>query len=121
MDQIDGLTDLQLTVMQVLWSQGEATAAEVRRALPAKRTGAGERPPAITTVATLLSRLEKKGLVAHRADGRQFVFRASVGEPQVRAALVDAVLRRLFRGDRAALIRYLSEPPESAGEPLPGG
>jgi predicted transcriptional regulator len=115
MDEIDGLTDLQLGVMQVLWEQGEATAAEVRRELGAKRSLAP------TTVATLLSRLEKKGLVAHRADGRQFVFRASVGEPQVRRALVDAVLRRLFHGDRAALIRYLSEPPESAGEPPPGG
>jgi predicted transcriptional regulator len=115
MDEIGELTDLQLGVMQVLWKQGEATAAEVRRALSA------ERSLAQTTVATLLSRLERKGLVAHRTDGRQYVFHASVGEPQVRRALVDAVLRRLFRGDRAALIRYLSEPPEPAGEPLPEG
>jgi predicted transcriptional regulator len=111
MNEIGELTELQLTVMQVLWREGEATAAEVRRAMPGKRTQAGERPPAITTVATLLSRLEKKGLVAHRTDGRQYVFRASIGEPEVRRALVDGVLRRLFRGDRAALIRYLSEMP----------
>lgn len=112
MDEIGELTDLQLTVMQVLWKEGEATAAEVRRALPAKRTPAGERPPAITTVATLLSRLERRGLVAHRTDGRQYVFHASVGEPEVRRAQVNRVLRRLFQGDRAALIRYLSDPPE---------
>lgn len=110
MDEMGELTELQLTVMKVLWKEGEATAAEVRRALPAKRTEAGGQPPAITTVATLLSRLEKKGLVAHRTDGRQFVFRASVGEPEVRRAQVDRVLHRLFCGDRAALIRYLSEP-----------
>lgn len=106
MDEIDGLTDLQLGVMQVLWKEGEATAAEVRLGL------AGTRSLAPTTVATMLARLERKGLVAHRTRGRKYVFHARVGEEEVRRALVDGVLRRFFGGDRAALARYLSEPAE---------
>lgn len=102
MEGLDGITELQLAVLRALWTAGEATAAEVRTALP------GERRLAPTTVATLLSRLERRGLVEHRAAGRQYVFRARVGEPEVRRAAVEGVVRRFFGGDRAALARYLA-------------
>jgi hypothetical protein len=42
--------------------------------------------------------------VAHRTDRRQLALRARVG------AQVDRVLHRLFCGDRAAPVRYRSEP-----------
>jgi BlaI family penicillinase repressor len=105
----DTLTDLQLEVMRVLWAAGEATAAEVRAAL------APERDLAPTTVATLLARLERRGVVAHRAEGRQHVFRAAVTEPDVRRASVQGVVRRFFGGDPAALARYLAEDGAAAG------
>lgn len=98
----DGLTELQLAVLRVLWTAEEATAAEVRAALP------GPRRLAPTTVATLLSRLERRGLVEHRTEGRQYVFRARVEEPEARRAAVDGVVRRFFGGDPAALARYLA-------------
>ena len=44
--------------------------AEMQRALHA------ERPLAASTIATLLSRLEKRGIVAYRIEGRQYVYRA---------------------------------------------
>ncbi|HEV2147278.1 MAG TPA: BlaI/MecI/CopY family transcriptional regulator [Longimicrobiaceae bacterium] len=110
MGEIDGLTDLQLGVVRVLWEAGEATAAEVRCAL------APERRLAPTTVATLLARLERKGLVAHRAEGRQYVFRAAVSEAEVRRASVEGVVRRFFGGDPEALARYLSDGGGAAGE-----
>ena len=56
------LTDLQLDLMRVLWERGEATVAEVRDEL------AG-RDLALTTVATVLSRLEKQDVVARRMEG----------------------------------------------------
>ena len=61
------LSDLQLAVVRVLWDKGEASAADVQRALHRSRG------LAITTVSTLLTRLEKRGLLSHRADGRTFV------------------------------------------------
>ena len=54
------LTELQLAIMRVLWDRGEAAVSLVHSvALP-------ERALALTTVATLLTRLEKAGLVLPR-------------------------------------------------------
>ena len=52
------LTAPQLALLKVLWERSEATVAEMQRALHA------ERPLAASTIATLLSRLEKRGIVA---------------------------------------------------------
>jgi BlaI family penicillinase repressor len=99
-----GLTELQLDLMGVLWQRREATAAEVREAL---RPG---RELAHTTVATLLGRLEKKALVAHRTEGRQYVYRAAVEEAQVKRSVVSEFTEmadRLFAGDVTELVTHL--------------
>ena len=103
------LTELQLAVMRVLWHQGKTSVAEVHQALE------GERGLALTTVATVLTRLEKARLVARRAAGRHFLYRPLVSEEQVRRAMVDGRADRLFEGDVAALVSHLV----SAGEIRP--
>lgn len=95
------LTPLQLAVMRALWARGEATATEVQGDL------ALERKLAPTTVATLLRRLEKRGLVAHSSVGRQFVYRAVVAEDEATGAMVDELKQRLFEGDAAQLVHHL--------------
>lgn len=99
-----GLTDLQLEIMGVLWERGEATAIEVREALrPAREL-------AQTTVSTLLSRLDRRGLVTHRTEGRQYVYRAQVEEARVRRSVVSEfseMADRLFAGDLAAMVTQL--------------
>jgi predicted transcriptional regulator len=95
------LTDLQIAVMRVLWEKGEASVAEIWEALRP------ERGLAQTTVATLLSRLEKRGVVVHRSRARQFLYRASVTESEVRQVMVAELTDRLFDGDVAALMSHL--------------
>ncbi len=95
------LTDLQVDLLEVLWGRGEATVAEVQEAL------LGNRGLATSTVATLLSRLEKRGVVIHRADGRQYVYRAQVSREQVRDSMVSALTYRMFSGDVAELVSHL--------------
>ena len=95
------LSDLQLDLMRVLWQRGEASTAEVADAL------AGSRSLAHTTVATLLTRLEKRGLLAMRRDGRQLVYRALVEEGEVRRSMVGGLLDSLFGGDPGALLAHL--------------
>ena len=97
------VTDLQLDVLKVLWARGEGTVADVHGALE------GNRGLATTTVATLLSRLEKRGLVAHRSEGRRHVYRALVTEPEVASALLDSVTDNVFGGDVTALVSHLLE------------
>ena len=95
------LTDLQLDVVRVLWSEGEATVAEVRERLPESRN------LGTTTVATVLSRLEKQNVVTRRLDGRQYVYRPTVTENQVRRSMVADLVGSLFEGDPAALVSHL--------------
>jgi predicted transcriptional regulator len=94
------LSDLQLDVMRVLW-RGEASVADVAAAL------AAERGLAHTTVATLLTRLARRGAVAQRREGRQLLYRALVTEPQVRRTMVGDLIQSLFKGDPQALLAHL--------------
>jgi len=95
------LGELQLAIMRVLWQEGEATVATVHAALREQ----GDR--ALTTIATMLKKMEAKGVVTHRADGRQFVFRPIVSEEAVKRTMVRDLTSSLFAGDVAALVTHL--------------
>jgi BlaI family penicillinase repressor len=95
------LGELQHAIMRVLWGRNEATVAEVHEALY------DERGLAPTTIATMLRKMEQKGVVAHRVEGRQFVYRPAVSEDAVRSSMVGELLDRLFAGDPAALVSHL--------------
>ena len=95
------LGDLQLAIMRVLWARGEATVADVHEALEP------ERGLALTTIATMLVKMEKKGVVDHRADGRKFIYRPLVSEDQVTRSMVADLTSQLFRGDVMALVNHL--------------
>ena len=94
------LSDLQLDLMRVLWRAGDLSVAEVTEAL-------ADRGLAHTTVATLLTRLEKRGAVAVRRDGRMLVYTACVSEAQVRRNMVSSLIAQVFRGDPKALLAHL--------------
>ena len=95
------LTAPQLALLKVLWERSEATVAEMQRALHA------ERPLAASTIATLLSRLEKRGIVAYRIEGRQYVYRAVLNERDAREHALVEVTQGLFEGDIATMVSQL--------------
>src|SRR6476661_5649177 len=95
------LGDLQLAIMRILWNRGEATVAEVHETIEP------ERGLALTTIATMLTKMEKKGVVEHRAEGRRFIYRPLVSEDQVRRSMVADLTSQLFRGDVTALVNHL--------------
>jgi BlaI family transcriptional regulator, penicillinase repressor len=95
------LTELQIAIMRVLWDRGTATVAEICEALKT------ERGLALTTVATLLSRLERRGVVSHETRQRQFIYQALVTEAEVRHSMVHELTERLFDGDVTAMMSHL--------------
>ncbi len=95
------LTELQLVLLRLLWDRGAATVAELCDALRPDRTLAP------TTVATLLSRLEKRGIVGHSTRARQYVYRAEVSEADARRSMVNELTERLFAGDATELVSHL--------------
>ena len=99
--KIHRLGDLQLRIMQALWPRGEATVAQVMEDL------AGHADLAYTTVATMLRKMEARGLVAHRAEGRSFVYRAKVASEEVSRGMADHLVDRLFEGSLPDVVNHL--------------
>ena len=106
------LGDLQLKIMKALWERGEASVADVLQAL-GPRAGL-----AYTTVATMLRKMEGRGLVRHRSEGRRFLYRPAVSPDAVTRSMADDILERLFEGRLADLLSHLLSTREVSREEL---
>lgn len=95
------LTELQIAILRILWKRGEATVLEVWEEIYR------ERGLAQTTVATILTRLEKRGVVSRTQQQRQFTYRAEVSEADVRESMLGGLTEQLFGGDVTALVNHL--------------
>jgi len=95
------LGDLQHAIMRELWRAGEATVSDVHAALYA------ERQLAPTTIATMLKKMEVRGLVRHRTEGRRFVYMPAISEDTVTRSMVNDLTQRLFDGSPSELVSYL--------------
>lgn len=95
------LTDLQFAIVKVLWDRGSASVADICDTLRP------DRGLAQSTVATILSRLEKRGVVKHETRSRQYVYYPAVTESEVRRSMVSELTERLFDGDVTALMSHL--------------
>src|SRR5271170_6147714 len=100
-NRLHKLGDLQLRILQLLWQRGEMASAGVHAAL------APERSLAPTTVATMLAKMEARGLLAHREQGRAFIYRPAVEAGEVTRGLGDYFVERLFDGSVAGAVMHL--------------
>jgi BlaI family penicillinase repressor len=87
------LTRLELQILEILWTHGNASIREIQEAFPPPR-------PAYTTVQTTVYRLETKGAV-HRARkiSNAHIFEPLIARDDARRRLLDEVLS--FFGGRA--------------------
>jgi BlaI family penicillinase repressor len=106
------LGDLQLKIMKVLWEREEAGVADVLQALGA------DAGLAYTTVATMLRKMEARGLVEHVSEGRRFLYRAAVSPDAVTQSMADDILERLFEGRLSDLLSHLLSTREVSREEL---
>jgi predicted transcriptional regulator len=85
-------TERELQILKVLWDRGEATVREVYEAMR-------EQAPIVqNTVQAFLRLMEQKGLVAHRTEGRSFVYRARLPHARTKKDLVSGLLDTVFDG-----------------------
>ncbi len=86
------VTELQQSILDFLWSNGPATSEQVREGLlPAH-------PLKDPSVRTLLRRLEERGFVTHRLEGKVFLYRARLGPHRVAAGAVRQIIERFWSG-----------------------
>jgi len=97
-------------IMDIIYTRGEASAAEVNADLPDN--------PSYSTVRTLLRILEEKGHLKHREDGQRFVYAPT----RTRAAESKSALKRVvmtfFEGSLADAVAALVD---TADGKLPAG
>ena len=86
------LTELQQAILDRLWSGGPATAEHIREALQPAH------PLKDSTVRTLLRRLEARGYVSHRLNGKTYVYEATMGRRRVAARSVRQIIDRFWSG-----------------------
>ncbi len=86
------LTTLQQAILDLLWTRGASTAEQVREGLvPAHRLKD-------SSVRTLLRRLEARGLVRHRVEGKVFMYEAKAAPRSVAARTVHQLIDRVWAG-----------------------
>jgi BlaI family transcriptional regulator, penicillinase repressor len=99
--ELPELTPAQGEIMDIVWARGEVSASEVRRVL--SRTRAVAR----NTVRTLLERMEEKGWIAHRAEGRTFLYSAAQPRQTTIGQKVQEVIETVCGGSAEALVTAL--------------
>ena len=85
-------TELQQAILDVVWSKKAATAEAVREALQPRF------PLKDSSVRTLLRRLEARGYLSHRLEGKVFVYRAQVPARSLAARAVRHIIDRFCAG-----------------------
>jgi BlaI family transcriptional regulator, penicillinase repressor len=100
--QLPSLSASETEILRLLWDLTEATVQHVCDKLPPHRQ------IAYATVQTLLRRLEHKGYVNHRTEGKAHVFYPAVERDHVVRRSVNDFLERLFGGDPIPLVQHLA-------------
>jgi predicted transcriptional regulator len=98
-----GLSKGELEVARVLWELPEGTVRQVHEAFPRHRK------IDFATVQTYLRRLEAKGYVQARLEGRILVYSTRVKPKTVIRNTVDELVDRLFGGETLPLVQHLIE------------
>ena len=92
--KLHSLTELQQAILDFLWSAGSGTAEQVREALLAKH------PLKDSSVRTLLRRLEARGYLSHRLEGKIFVYEAAMPPSSIAARAVAHIIHRFCSGSQ---------------------
>lgn len=86
-------------IVDILYSQGRATAAEVQSLLPD--------PPSYSAVRAMLRILEEKGHVRHEQDGPRYVYLPTVARENAKRSAMRHMLQTFFDGSTAQAISAL--------------
>lgn len=95
------LTEVELEIMQVIWSDGDSSVREVSARINKKRK------VAYTSVMTMLKVMEQKGYVKKRKRGKANIYTANITEAQARSSAVKNLLTKFFGGSKSAFGLHL--------------
>lgn len=100
--KLDQITDAELSILEVLWKNGEATTRQISSALYQEVTD-----PKMATVQKLIERLEAKGGVARDRSERAHRFRPLVSHAEFLHSRLQSLADRLCDGALTPLLTTL--------------
>jgi predicted transcriptional regulator len=100
--KLKAMSPAETEILRLVWQLDTATVQQIQEALPANRK------VAYKTVQTLLRRLEEKGYLTHKVEGKAHVFCPAVKREAVVKRTVLDFLDRLFGGDPRPLMQFLA-------------
>jgi BlaI family transcriptional regulator, penicillinase repressor len=101
------LSKRERQIMDVIYAHGEATVTQVLARMPD--------PPMRGALRTMLRILERKGHIAHREQGREFVYRPTQERGKAGRSALGRVLDVFFGGSlEHAVAAHLSDPRRAA-------
>jgi len=95
----EGLTKLELQIMQVIWRRGTSNVGEVQEGL--------EQQLAYTTVQTMLNILHRKGKLKRKLRGRAYEYSATVTQDKALSHALRDMVDRMFGGSSEELVMSL--------------
>jgi len=101
-EKLRAMSPAETEILRLVWQLGEATVQQIHDNLPPQRK------VAYKTVQTLLRRLEEKGYLIHKMEGKAHLFLPAVKREAVVKRTVLDFLDRLFGGDPRPLMQFLA-------------
>ncbi|MFI4860034.1 MAG: BlaI/MecI/CopY family transcriptional regulator [Phycisphaerales bacterium JB063] len=98
-------TELELTILKLLWRDGPMTASHVRDLLAQE----ADHDIAVTSAITTMNTMVEKGYLSRERDGRAFVYTPEVEEGAVSKGILRDVVERVFDGSASTLMLHLIE------------
>src|ERR671914_2792100 len=92
-------------IIDILYTQGRATAAEVQAALPD--------PPSYSAVRAMLRILEEKGHARHEQDGPRYVYLPTIARDNAKKSAMRHMLQTFFDGSASQAISALLDDPRA--------
>jgi predicted transcriptional regulator len=105
-------TQLELTILRVLWDKGPGSVREIQAALNTAR------PTGYTTVLKMLQIMTEKGLVERDETVRPQIYRARYSQEQTQRQLLKDLVQRAFGGSVKALVMQALATKKSTVEDL---
>lgn len=106
------ISEAELDIMAVLWTEAPLSAVAIAARVPARRAWSP------TTIKTMLSRLVDKGALSSEAQGRRFLYRPLIERERIAGAQARRLVDRLFGGRVSPLVAHLAERRDLAPEDL---
>jgi predicted transcriptional regulator len=103
--QTSKTTDLELRILQQIWAlDAPSTVAAIIDSWPES-----DAKPGYTTILKTLQKMEVKGLVGHKAEGKRYEYYACLGPEDATENRLGTIIERMFQGNRLSFAQYFIE------------